>query len=357
MINLFNASAPYVPNPIAFEIGSLKVAWYGIFIFIGFIIAIIVACIKLAKWYKIPYDPFFYFTMIGIPIAILGSRLWSFIIGDAMITTNFFQDFWAFDKGGLAIQGGIIFTMISALIYFPLILSKPKYQIRTKHEDQFYVRKISVWVYADAIIPCILLGQIIGRWGNFFNQELYGALVDNPELSMGWLKTLMPDVYYGMFIRGNPSAFHQPLFLYESFGNFFIFIFLFVGCEFIKFRKAGDIGIMYFLFYGILRLIMEPLRDQQYSFVASIVVSALFIIGGIAFMLLNHLLICNKRDKKILYHIYIVSSFAFKKILISINKEYKNSILLKDPKLENYGFKNKPIFTRKDDEIMYYNNI
>lgn len=357
MINLFNVTAPYIPNPIAFEVGSLKVAWYGIFIFIGFIIAIVVACLKFAKWYKISYDPFFYFTMIGIPVAILGARLWSFVIGDAIITTNFFQDFWDFGKGGLAIQGGIIFTMISALIYFPLILSKPKYHIRTNNENEFYVRQISSWVYADAIIPCILIGQVIGRWGNFFNQELYGSLVDNPEVSMVWLKTIMPDVYYGMFIGGNPSAFHQPLFLYESFGNFFIFIFLFVGCEFIKFRKAGDIGIMYFLFYGILRLIMEPLRDQKYSFVTSIVISILFIIGGITLLILNHLFISKNRDKKILFHIWIVVIFFFKKVFSLINSEYKNSMLLKDPKLENYGFKKKPIFIREEHEIMYYNNI
>lgn len=356
MNNLLNATAPYIPTKIAFHLGSLEVAWYGIFIFIGFTMAIIIACLKLAKWYKIPYDPFFYFTMIGIPVSILGARLWSFIIGDANITSNFFVDFWDFGSGGIAIQGGIIFTLISALIYFPLILSKPKYQIRTNSNDIFYVRKISSWVYADAIMPCILIGQIIGRWGNFFNQEVYGALVENPEMTMGWLKTVMPDVYYGMFIGGNPSSFHQPLFLYESFGNFFIFIFLFVGCEFIKFRKAGDIGIMYFLFYGILRLIMEPLRSAQYTFVTSIVISTLFIVCSIALLISNHLFICKNRDKKILFHGWIIFSFFLKKILALVNKEYKNSILLKDPNLENYGFKKKPVFIRQEDEIMYYND-
>ncbi|MEG1821049.1 MAG: prolipoprotein diacylglyceryl transferase [Malacoplasma sp.] len=356
MINFFNANAPYVPEAIAFRLGSLEVAWYGIFIFIGFAIAIIAACIKLSKWYKIPYDPFFYFTMIGIPTSILGARLWSFIIGDAKVVNDFFREFWLFENGGLAIQGGIIFTIIAALIYFPLVLSKAKYQVKVQSNEEFFVRKISIWVYADAVIPCILIGQIIGRWGNFFNQEVYGALVENPEVSMGWLKSFMPDVYYGMFIGGNPSQFHQPLFLYESFGNFFIFLFLFVGCEFIKFRKAGDIGILYFLFYGILRLIMEPFRSAKFAFVTSIVISALFIIVAIILLVLNHLVFFKNRNRKILYQIWIVSIFPFKRFYSLLNKEYHNSLLLRDPELSNYGFKNKIDFIRKDDELMYYNN-
>jgi phosphatidylglycerol:prolipoprotein diacylglycerol transferase len=70
------------------------------------------------------------------------------------------------------------------MIYFLLILRLPKFQIR---DDEFgekpAVRRVSIWVYADCIVPAILLGQVIGRWGNYFNQELYGSIInDNDSL-------------------------------------------------------------------------------------------------------------------------------------------------------------------------------
>ena len=82
----------FIPDPstlwndsykIAFKMGSLEVAWYGIFIMIGFIASITLAIVKLRYWYKIPIDPFYYFCLMGIPTAILGARIWSCCIGDA----------------------------------------------------------------------------------------------------------------------------------------------------------------------------------------------------------------------------------------------------------------------------------
>lgn len=355
MPNVILQTLPYVPNKVAFSLGSFSVAWYAIFIFIGFFLAIVFACIKLSKWYKVSYDPFFYFIFIGIPVSILGARAWSFIIGDAKISTNFFIDFWQFQNGGMAIQGGILFTVIAALIWFPLILKRPKYQVKTNIDNKYYIKQVSMWVYFDAIVPCILLGQIVGRWGNFMNQELYGALVTDPFVSMSWLQTVMPDVFYGMFINGDINNFHQPLFLYESFANFWIFLFLYVGCEFIKFRKAGDIGILYFVTYGILRLALEPLRASQYTFPLNIAFSIIFIVGGILLILVNHLFFAKHRNKKYLFEYWIYFSFFFKKIYMNINKEYRNRLLDIDPKLDNYGYKKRPVFIRENDEIYYYN--
>lgn len=357
MIELFTATAPYIPPKIAFSIGTFSVAWYGIFIFIGFLLAIIFASVKLSKWYKVSYDPFFYFTLIGIPVSILGARLWSFIIGDASvpINSNFFIAFWDFQSGGMAIQGGVLFTVIAALIWFPLILKKPKYQVKTKIGNDFFVKQVSMWVYADAIIPCILIGQIIGRWGNFFNQEVYGDLVVDPEVSMAWLKTVMPDVYYGMFIDGNPNNFHQPLFLYESFFNFWIFIFLFIGCEFIKFRKAGDIAILYFVLYGILRLTMEPLRSSNFFFVTSIVTSSLYLGIGLLILILNHFLFVKIRSQKVFYRIYVVFRFNWLKFASHFSKDIAYKLQNVDPNFDKYGMMKKPNFIREDVEMLYYN--
>lgn len=363
-------------SPVAFKIGSLEIAWYGILMTIGFIFAILAASLKLKLWYKVSYDPFFYFCIIGIPVSILGARTWSFIIGDSEVAagSNFFVDFWKFKNGGMAIQGGVVACVIAACIWFPLILRKPQYQVKTmktQPQDQFgkidlnsknisvnrdgtvtYIRQVSMWVYADAIIPCILIGQIIGRWGNFFNHEVYGGVVENPETTMAWLKTLMPGVYENMFIS-YPGAttpgteFRQPLFLYESFFNFWIFLFLFVACEFIKFRKCGDIGILYFFFYGVLRLCMEPFRDAEFEFVTSIVTSVLFIVVAIGLLLINHLVLYRYRDFKILYGLWIVIKFYC--YLQFVKRIRSNPIAMK-----NYGY-TKPIsFNRKEEEMLYY---
>lgn len=337
------------PNSTAFWIGVLEVKWYGIFITIGFVLAILFASSKLKFWYKVSYDPFLYFCLIGIPVSLLGGRLWSFIIGDAGKNGgNFFIEFWNFRNGGLAIQGAIIATVLAACIWFPLILKKPAYHVKTIDDNgQSYVRQVSMWVYADAIVPCILVGQIIGRWGNFFNQELYGGVVSNPEVTMAWLKTIMPGVYDWMIVGGE---FHHPLFLYESFFNFFIFIFIYIGCEFIKFRKCGDLAMMYFLMYGILRLSMEPFRDSQYKFVASIVTSVLYIAGAITLLVLNHLLISKNRDIKLLLMIYIKIKYY---LFLQFKSGVRSNPLLK----ENYGYYKKINFIRNLEEMLYYNGV
>lgn len=344
MINNFLLNATSSLS-VAFKIGTLEVKWYGILITIGFICAIALAATKLRFWYKVPVDPFIYFCFIGIPVSILGGRLWSFIIGDAGKNGgNFFVDFWDFRTGGLAIQGAILFTVLAACIWFPLILKSPKYQVKTHDEKgESYVRQVSMWVYADAIIPCILVGQIIGRWGNYFNQELYGAAISEQQLM--WLKNVMPKVFENMLING---SYRQPLFLYESFANFWVFLIIYVGFEFIPFRKAGDIGISYFFFYGVVRLSMEPFRDSQFQFITSIVTSILFIVFSIALIVINHLVLCKYRDKKILYAVCIKLRYYLFLQMVPRIKEIHN-------RYDNYGCTIKPKFVREPQEMLYYN--
>lgn len=327
-----------VPLKTAFKIGSLEVQMYGILFTIGFVFAILAASLKLAKWYKVSYIPFYWFVFIGIPVSLLGARLWSFIIGDAataLETSNFFVAFWNFRSGGLAIQGGVLFTVIAALIYFPIILKKPQYHVKTKFGNEMYVKQVSMWVYADAIIPCILIGQIIGRWGNFTNQEVYGPIVTPENIhTMDWLKNFMPAVWKGMFIKDDSYNFHQPFFLYESFINFWFFIALYVGAEFIKKRKAGDIGIAYFILYGILRLCMEPFRSGDFKFSFSIVTSSLFIVIGIVLIALNHLVFCKMRNFRYIDYLWDTTKNKIKKENRTINRN---------------------IYVKNDNEVFYYN--
>ncbi len=151
------------PFGIAFTIAGLDVRWYAIFTILGFLIALIIGCCRCRWHYKIPYDCFYYYAIILVPTALLGARFWSACIGD-LSWNNFFN----FRNGGLAIQGGVVSSLIAAFIFFPLILRKPKYHVRVEEGDKTYIQKPSMWIMLDIGLPLVLIGQAIGRWGNFF---------------------------------------------------------------------------------------------------------------------------------------------------------------------------------------------
>ena len=299
---IFHFFQPVAPEPsvywewgisnVAFKIGSLSIDWYGIFVTIGFVLAIVLAVLKLKLWYKVKTDPFYYYCLMGIPMAIIGARFWSCCIGDAS-WSNFFL-FWT---GGLAIQGGVIADILLALWWFPFILKKPNYRVRDTLllPEQPAVRQVSMWVYADAIIPCILIGQIVGRWGNYFNQEVYGTIITPTDGNM-WFLNFMSKVLPYMYVKSY-GAYVQPLFLYEGMINFVGLIFLYVCMEFIPKIKSGTIGMSYFLWYGIVRISLEPLRNQQYSFGNTYIMTGIWIGLAAIAILLNQLSVIPKTRK------------------------------------------------------------
>ena len=302
---LFNLFSPVAPDPsvpykpganVAFTIGSLSIDWYGIFVTIGFVLAIVLSILKLKLWYKVKIDPFYYYCLMGIPLAIIGARFWSCCIGDCH--WNMFFLFWI---GGLAIQGGVIADILLALWWFPFILKKPKYRVRDTllSPEKPAVRQVSMWVYADAIVPCILIGQIVGRWGNYFNQEVYGLLITPTDGNM-WFLNFMSKVLPYMYVN-NLGSYVQPLFLYEGMINFVGLIFLYVCMEFIPKVKSGTIGMSYFLWYGIVRISLEQLRyhdvNKTYTFPLTYVMTSIWIGLAAIAILLNQLSIIPKTRK------------------------------------------------------------
>ncbi len=271
---------------VAFSIADLQVYWYGIFTALGYLIAIGVYLLTLHFRYKVSVEPGFYFVFLAIPVILLGARVWSYIIGDATDIRQFFN----FRNGGLAVQGGVVFGAIAGIIFFPLILMKKSFHKRIVENGNVYIVKPSVWIYADAIIPTILLGQAIGRWGNFFNGEIFGAEA-SPE-SLAWLKTLMPGVYNGMqchqissTVQLDPSltegAYYQPLFLYESFLNIMLFISTYLVLASFRQVKIGVLSGTYFLGYGIIRMATETLRNHSFKFTNTYVMNGLLLAVGI----------------------------------------------------------------------------
>lgn len=134
--------------------------------------------------------------LIIVLLGLLGARLWYVL--NHTDTIKSFIDVIAVWQGGLAIQGGVTTGLIVGLIIF--YRASKKYQI-------------SMWVYLDCILPNILLGQAIGRWGNFFNQEILGADVGQPFL---WLPSWINDHLHYPDESIGSLVYRHPLFLYES---------------------------------------------------------------------------------------------------------------------------------------------
>ena len=160
-------------------------------------------------------------------------------------------------QGGLAIHGGIIAGIVFLLIY------TKKY-------------KIKFLEMADIIAPALALGQAIGRWGNFFNQEAYGPATTFFELKRLHVPNFVID---GMYINGTV---HHPTFFYESVGCLLIFILIMILRN-IKNIKIGQMTGLYFVLYGTLRYYIEALRTDSLmlnSFrVAQIISIIMFVIG------------------------------------------------------------------------------
>lgn len=248
-------------NPIAFEIGPLSVAWYGLIIVVGMILAIYLS-IKEAKKRGISEDFVVDTAFWVVPLGILGARLYYVLFELDYYLANPLKIF-AIWEGGLAIYGGIIAGVLT--IYW-----------RAKRDN------IPMLLFIDILAPYTLLGQSIGRWGNFINQEAHGG-----EVSRQFLVNLMlPEfIIEGMHING---AYYHPTFLYESLWSLLGVALLLVLRNQKQLLLRGETTASYLIWYGFGRLLIEGLRtDSLYlgSFRISQGVSAVIILIGIGIIL------------------------------------------------------------------------
>lgn len=262
-------------NPIAFSIGPFSIYWYSLCILLGFGLGFIIANKEIKKIKGFPdnflYDYFFFL----VPIVIIGARLY-YVIFEWNIYCHNLLDIFKIWEGGLAIHGGVIAGAIYTYFY-------------TKK------KKVNTYRFIDAIIPSLVLGQAIGRWGNFFNQEAYGPIVSLSELN----KLPIPKfIIEGMYINGN---YHHPTFFYESITCLACFILLIILRNFYKNLKIGTLCGIYFIIYGIERFIVEALRQDSLMLgdikVAQLVSGIMILIGIISIIL--------SFKKKIFYRDYV----------------------------------------------------
>ena len=245
-------------DPIAFSIGSLNVRWYGILIASGIVLAYLLAQREATRLGL--HEEFFADLLIwAVPIAILSARAYYVAMKWDIYSANpgAIIQIW---NGGIAIHGALIGSFITAYIF-----SKK--------------RGISFLRIADIAAPSILVGQIIGRWGNFMNQEAYGGPVSRSFLESLYLPNW---VIEQMYIEKDGTYVH-PTFLYESMWNVVGLVVLLFARKF-NWRR-GEMFFFYLVWYSIGRFYIEGLRTDSLYLIGDLrsaqVVSIIAIVVGL----------------------------------------------------------------------------
>lgn len=263
-------------NRVAVKIGNFNIYWYGIFIALGAFIGVSL-CLKEAKRTGQSQDIYSDFAFIGIVCGVCGARLYYLIFhGDSIL------DFFKFRDGGLAIYGGVLGGLITAIFY-----SK--------------IKKINFFKLADTCIMSVLVGQIFGRWGNFFNREAFGRYTNNlfamalKTDDVNGLKTMGDTAIYQGNAEYPVTVFNgisyiqvHPTFLYECLWNICLLALLFYFRKHKKFE--GQLLSMYFIGYGLGRFFIESLRTDQLLILnmpVSMIISAVLVVFGVLIIFIS----------------------------------------------------------------------
>ncbi|MFN3704458.1 MAG: prolipoprotein diacylglyceryl transferase [Thermoflexales bacterium] len=269
---------------VALDLGIVKIYWYGIVVTLGMLVATYVASVELRRRRLDPnvaWDGALWVIGLGL----VGARLYHVFSspndgsnsGWAYYSQNPLQ-IVAVWNGGLGIYGGIIGGIIGVLI------------VARRY-------RVPLWKLADSVVPGLAIGQAVGRWGNYFNQELYGG----PTGSTWWGITIdpahrirTPSADFTDLTRYPPDTRFHPTFLYESLWNAVGF----VGLMTIARRLAGrlhdgDVAGLYFIWYGVGRSWIELLfRPDAWrignAVPTAVVISAVGVAFGVALIALNH---------------------------------------------------------------------
>ena len=210
------------PDPIAFEIAGIEIRWYGILIALGMLIAVLLSC-KRAAYHNLKEDDVLDVALWSIPIGVIGARLYYVLFN--LKYYNSLSEAFNIRAGGLAIHGGLIFGITTAIIVCRF-------------------KKINPLNMIDLMIPTVALAQAIGRWGNFFNGEAHGGPTNLP---------------WGIIVDGVKV---HPTFLYESIWCLLLFIGLSYFDKY-KRRAHGQTFALYCIFYSIERFFVESLRTDS----------------------------------------------------------------------------------------------
>jgi phosphatidylglycerol:prolipoprotein diacylglycerol transferase len=213
-------------DPIAFNLGPFSVRWYGLLIATALLLGTYLASREVERQ-GIDLDQFLNILLVSVPFAIFGARLYYVVLRWDYYSQQPLQSLKIWE-GGLSIHGAVITGLLVG------------YQM-TRHYSLSFLQ------LADIVSPSLILGQAIGRWGNFFNQEAFGYPTDLP---------------WAMYIAGE---YRHPTFLYESIWNILIFAILLHLRSKDK-LQTGDIFLTYLAGYSIGRFFIEGFRTDSLMF-------------------------------------------------------------------------------------------
>ena len=249
-------------NRVLFDFGFIQIYWYSVLIFVALLIGGTLALHEGKKW-RISEDKMINMFFYLIPISIIGARLYYVAFNWSYYSQNLIEilEVW---EGGLAIHGGILAGLLFVMLYC------------LKHN-------ISIGRMTDILVVSLILGQAIGRWGNFFNSEAHGAVTTAEALSK-----FIPFKFIveGMNING---VYYEPTFLYESIWCFIGFIVLLIVRR-LRYTKIGQTTGAYFIWYGIGRLFIENMRTDSLmigNMKMAQLVSIIMIIIGVIIILIK----------------------------------------------------------------------
>ena len=258
----------------SFTVFGIEIAYYGVIIALGMLAGALVAY-REAKKTGQKVDDYIDFTLYTLIAAIIGARIY-YVIFEWDYYSAHPLEIFNLRAGGLAIYGGVLASVLTLFIF-------------TK------VKKLKFWLMADTAVQGLIIGQIIGRWGNFFNREAFGGYTDSffaMQLPVSEAKGITQElIEHLVTIDGVSYVQVHPTFLYEGTWNLLLFIGI---CLYKRHKKFnGEIFAIYLMGYGVGRFIIEGLRTDQLvikalgGIAASQVLSIVLIILAAAFVIYN----------------------------------------------------------------------
>jgi len=262
----------FLPNPIAFQLGPLPVYWYGIGYAVGLAVAYLIL-VRLAG--RAGEDPeIIGNAMIIVAVAaLIGGRLYHVIDQWALYQDDLLKIVLP-PYTGLGVYGGIVTGLVTVIVY-------------TR------IKRLPFWRWADIIAPALFAMQAVARWGNFFNQELYG-----PPTTLPWgipiecVHRISGATFdYTCAVLPETTRFH-PLFLYESLSGLVgAVVLIWLGFRLRRWLRPGDLILIFFAWYGVVRFGLETLRQDNWTFFSiptAQIVSLLFIVPALAVLVWRH---------------------------------------------------------------------
>lgn len=235
-------------SPVAFNIGGFSIKWYGVIMAAAIILAVTMAIME-GKKRQIESDDFLDLLLWAVPLGYVGARLY-YVAFEWGYYAKHPDQIIAIWNGGIAIYGGLLAGLFVLLVFC-------------------YKRMLPPFLMLDVIAPGVMAAQILGRWGNFFNQEAHGG-----PTSLHFLQNLhLPSFIIEQMKIG--QIYYQPTFLYESFFNLLGLILILALRHKKHLFKQGEVFMFYLGWYAVVRFFVEGLRTDSLYLTAGIRVSQL----------------------------------------------------------------------------------